>query len=175
MLHDLPDINESDRARIRTAMESYTAAIAAAPDPKYWSPGQRKPYVFDGSLSDLYVLSGIHYDGPNALTFSTENDAWIWANVIVGHTSFEWAKLADGTMCIYRREYPYLLALPVARFLEAENCNLVVGNMQTVEIVTRDFIIDCLVNGLDRADVQCLIDSVDPEDQKWIARLVAAM
>ena len=156
-------------------MNGYTAAIAAATDPTYWSRDRLKPYVFDGGLSDLYVLAGIQYDGPGDLPRTTESDALIWANVVVRHTPFEWTKLPDGTLCVHRREWPYFLALPTARFFEARRWNLACGDMQTVDIVTRGFVVDCLANGIDQADVQCLIDSLDPEDQQAVVRAAAAL
>lgn len=69
-------IDDDDRARIHSALDHYTAAIASASDPTYWSPKQDVPYVFDGSVEDINVLCGIQYDGPGGGDWrSIERDA----------------------------------------------------------------------------------------------------
>lgn len=173
---EIRPIDDADRARIQAALDRYTAAIARAPDPKYWSPEQDVPYVFNGSVEDINVLYRVQYDGPGGSDWwSLECDALIWANAVVRNTSFEWGKTASGELCIWREDYPRLLILPHARFFEAHHsslCNAVSG--MTASLVLNRLIFDCLLLRDDDEDVRALHAAIEPGDYEAILAAVRA-
>jgi hypothetical protein len=168
---EIADLNGADLAGIQAVLGGYTSAFAAKSDQAFYITPDQLPYAFAGATRDLRLLGGLQYES-GTFPLLVEHDAIVWANVVVSQTTFVWGKLKDGTLCVVRHDWPYMFALPVARFIEASHCNLVVGDAVSVDVVTARFIFDCLASGLDQAELQPLIETLEEDEQR--ALLAAA-